>query len=312
VTDADIDNFFLKDQLIHASTTGFENPRFLCRPGDRFRQALGEGVDATHSGKKEHAMRDLDDNFVDDNENDEEDVLVDSYLNGAHMEIGAKNIKTTRQCLAPSLSTVESGASGLTSVLSTGSNVLMGSSGGGIVGTLSAHVGLTTALTHVGGVALQSMAIGAAPILGPVGIGFMLLEMGISGFSAAVTYKHISHLKKILIRHRDHTVLPGTEVAILYAIKKKNKKLLRKGLGVVPMVGSLGVSVYTLGRSIKKRYQGTRGDYRRMQARTLWANQLQGDHMAIAACKELLGKVYPKVREYADGFVLLKKKIRSM
>jgi hypothetical protein len=68
-----------------------------------------------------------------------------------------------------------------------------------------------------------------------------------------------------------------------------------------------------LGRTIKKKAQKTKGESRRLAAATLWENQLNGDPMAIAACEELLGEAtYFKIRNYVDGCLVLKKKMRSL
>jgi hypothetical protein len=252
-------------------------------------------------------QEDIEDDSV---ELDEEDQFVDAYM--TNFNHGAGKIKSGGQTARSVFGAMETIGSLGTSVVSTSANMLLGSSGG-VVGTIAGYSGLAGTIVNAAPI-LQALAVSGAPILGPVGIGFMLLEMGMSGWSTAVTYNHIKKLNKITMDYSGRPgVLPSTHGAIQYAVKKKNKKLHRKGLGILPAVGSLVNTVYTIGRTIKKKRRGDKGEIRRFQAKTLWDNQLGGDPMAIAACQELLGKkVFKQVQMYADGFVLLKKKLRSL
>jgi hypothetical protein len=166
---------------------------------------------------------------------------------------------------------------------------------------------LTGTVAPVAGAALSA----AAPVLGPIGIALMIADIGLSAFSAAKTYAHICALEAILeVYNSDRRVLPGTIDAIVFATQKKNKKLKRKGVGCIPVLGSICNTVYTLGRRITKK---DRGVERRRQAQTLWENMLRGDPAARAACRELLGeKTFTKIQIYADGHVVLKKKMKSL
>ncbi len=151
-----------------------------------------------------------------------------------------------------------------------------------------------------------------AAVTGPVGLALALVESAFSAASAVSTYGHIKNLEKILVA-LGPGAMPGTCDAILFCCKKKNKKLKRKGLGCIPVFGSICNSVYTLGRTIQKSYQGTKGKERRKQASTLWVNTLNGDKCAIAACKEILGvKVYDLIKGCSDGDLVLKKKMKSL
>ncbi len=163
--------------------------------------------------------------------------------------------------------------------------------------------------------ATTGVSAALAPVVavtGPIGLALSLVESSFSAYSAVKTYKHINNLEKILLT-KSSVAKPGTAEAIMFTIKKKNKKLKRKGLGCVPVFGSLCNTVYTAGRSMKKRWRGTRGTERRQQASILWQNTLIGDQCAIAACQELLGlKVYNMIAGLADGHLVLKKKLRSL
>jgi hypothetical protein len=174
---------------------------------------------------------------------------------------------------------------------------------------------ITGALAPAAGAAMAP----AAAVLGPVGIALMVADIGLSAFSAAKTYAHICALEEILDKYEygfgrsERKVLAGTIDAILFTAKKKNKKLKRKGFGCIPILGSIGNTVYTLGRTIYKRVKGTRGVERRKQAEILWTNMLKGDPCATEACLELLGtKTFFKIRKYSDGWVVLKKKMKSL
>ena len=152
----------------------------------------------------------------------------------------------------------------------------------------------------------------AATVAGPVGLAFALIDSTRSAVSAVKTYRHVSALQKILTLH-EATALPGTTEAILFSIKKKNKKLKRTGAGCVPVFGSICNSVYTAGRTIKKKVQGTKGHERRAHAETLWKNCQFGDLCAREACLELLGqKVFGLIDGYDDGHLVLKKKMKSL
>lgn len=180
------------------------------------------------------------------------------------------------------------------------------------------HTARVANLVQTGGlttVAATGTSAALAPVVavtGPIGIALSLVESGFSAYSAVKTYKHIKHLERILDTKKE-LAKPGTVEAIMFTIKKKNKKLKRKGIGCVPVFGSICNTVYTAGRSIKKRVTGTRGVERRQQASMLWQNTLIGDQCAIAACQELLGlKVYNLIDGMADGHLVLKKKLRSL
>ncbi len=152
----------------------------------------------------------------------------------------------------------------------------------------------------------------AAAVSGPVGLAFALIESTRSAVSAVKTYRHVNALEKILTE-LGHVAYGGTVEAILFSIKKKNKKLKRTGAGCVPILGSICNSVYTVGRTMKKRYKGTKGIERRAYAKTLWENCQALDPCAKAACIELLGtKVYGLIDGYDDGHLVLKKKMKSL
>lgn len=168
---------------------------------------------------------------------------------------------------------------------------------------------LTAAQTGVSGALAPVVAV-----TGPIGLALALIDSGFSGYSALKTYRHIKQLEHLLQNSGlASQAKPGTKEAIIFCCKKKNKKLKRKGLGCIPVLGSICNSAYTAGRSIYKRAKGTRGVERRQQASVLWQNTLLGDPLAIAACKEILGEnVYGMIQGLSDGHLVLKKKLRSL
>jgi len=150
----------------------------------------------------------------------------------------------------------------------------------------------TAANLGVLGAASSGVAGALAPVIavtGPIGYAFSLVDAGLSGYHE------------------------GTIESIAFCIKKKNKKLRRKAFGAVPVLGTIGNSVYSYGNALYKKSQGTRGVQRRQRASELWANAVAGDRCAIAACKELLGlKIYNLIEGMHDGHLVLKKKLRSI
>jgi hypothetical protein len=139
-------------------------------------------------------------------------------------------------------------------------------------------------------------------------------DIALSAVSAASTYAHMIALEEIVRHYKGRSgVRDSTLEAIAFTLNKKNKKLKRKGLGCIPILGSICNTVYTLGRSMQKRYQGTRGVERRAYAKTLWGNMLAGDPAASAAGDNLLGiKTFTRIRNCIDGDVVLKKKMKSL
>lgn len=147
---------------------------------------------------------------------------------------------------------------------------------------------------------------------GPIGIALAALNSGLSAYSAYKTYNHIYQLQEIL-RNHGAVAQPGTIEAIGFCIKKKNRKLKRKGLGCVPVAGSTPVTIHKFGRYIYKKYKGTLGVKRKQHASMLWQNTLIGDTCAIAACKELLGvSIYKRIEGLEDGHLVLKQKLKSV
>lgn len=160
----------------------------------------------------------------------------------------------------------------------------------------------------------QVAGVGLAvnPITTPVAAVLMTIDIGLSAWSAAKTYKHVKNLERILDRYSS-TMSTDTMFALFYVLGKKNKKMKRKGIGCIPVLGSLANTVYAGGRSIYKRAKGTRGKNRRANAETLWGEHVRGDAAATAACEELLGPdTFGKIRHCHDGHLVLEKKLRSM
>jgi hypothetical protein len=260
------------------------------------------GVVQCSGGRPQHVLnlrnQVLQDDFEEDEDEDEEDE-VDQPMQGPS---GAKSMATTNSGTAKSIAGPTRTVIGVgVSATNTVSSVLGGTGiAGGITGALSAG-------------AAAAMAP-AAMVLGPVGIAMAVADIALSAVSAASTYAHMIALEEIVRRYKGRSgVRDSTLEAIAFTLNKKNKKLKRKGLGCIPILGSICNTVYTLGRSMQKRYQGTRGVERRAYAKTLWGNMLAGDPAAIAACDNLLGiKTFTRIRNCIDGDVVLKKKMKSL
>ncbi|MBL8841691.1 MAG: hypothetical protein JNL90_09220 [Planctomycetes bacterium] len=231
--------------------------------------------------------------FADDDEDDDDDELL---------RFGAKQTANTASAQAKFIGTTGAAvAGGVTTVVGQVSNVARLVQTGSLLS--AASTGTSAALAPV------------VAVTGPIGIALSLVDSLLSGASAVSTYGHIKQLEKLLQAgvpgHRP--VLPGTREAIVFACKKKNKKLKRKGIGCIPVLGSICNTVYTIGRTIQKSRSGTKGVERRHHAKVLWANARCDDPLAIAACKELLGKkIYAMIEGMNDGDRVLKKKMKSL
>lgn len=96
----------------------------------------------------------------------------------------------------------------------------------------------------------------------------------------------IMHKNAANERHHDliaNQVLP-------YIISQKQAKKIKKGIGMVPAVGSGGVSAYSIYRNLKKRWDGTLGAKRNMEARWLAYHHMNSDCPLTAMIfDELLG-----------------------
>lgn len=228
--------------------------------------------------------------FEDDIEDDEEEPTS-----------GARNYPTTR-------SHKFKGAAG---VAKTGAEQLVARTGNvATVANLYQTGSLTT--TAAGGVSAALAPVVA--VTGPIGLALALIDSGLSARSAKKTYDHIKKLSSILPRCQlDEDVYQ----ALSFIIKKKNSKLQKKGFSVVPILGPLATSVLSGSRSAYKRYKGTRGVERRDAARTIWEASMDASSLdrtcAQKICSELLGeKIYFSIKDFSDGDVVLKKKIRSL
>jgi hypothetical protein len=148
-----------------------------------------------------------------------------------------------------------------------------------------------------------------------LGVGGVLAvtESVFSGRSCARTYSHFEALKRLLKYHRDWAKKEVVE-AVEYVLEKKRVKMGRKFLGVLPVAGSLGNSIYTLGRTIYKKSKNIKGVKREKYAKTLWGHQLNHtDTLASVVCRELLGgKTFDSIRGHKGGWRVLKKKMRSL
>ena len=242
----------------------------------------------------------FDDDDDDDDDNDEGAASAGSVANGA-----AATSNDARNGTAKKVGNIaRTVASGAVSGANTAFSVMGGT---GVAGSV------TGALSAVGAAAMAPAAL----ILGPAGIAFMIADLTLTFVSAAKTYAHIKELESILVYAEAGSgkLAPqdGTKDAIAFTLNKKNKKLKRKGVGCIPVLGSICNTVYTAGRSIQKRHDNSRGVLRRSHAEKLWENMLKKDRYAIAACSSLLGeRIFTKLRIYADGHKVLKKKMRSL
>ena len=270
--------------------------------------AVPKGVMQCSYGKPQNMkplpLRIRDDEFDDDDDDADDDdegaASADLVASGA-----AATSNDARNGTAKKVGNIaRTVASGAVSGANTAFSVMGGT---GVAGSV------TGALSAVGAAAMAPAAL----ILGPAGIAFMIADLTLTFVSAAKTYAHIKELESILVYAEAGSgkLAPqdGTKDAIAFTLNKKNKKLKRKGVGCIPVLGSICNTVYTAGRSIQKRHDNSRGVLRRSHAEKLWENMLKKDRYAIAACSSLLGeRIFTKLRIYADGHKVLKKKMRSL
>ena len=128
---------------------------------------------------------------------------------------------------------------------------------------------------------------------GPIGAGIATGAASLaSGYSCYKTHHHIKNLEVILAECKSgktyscecedsqnqhyHDALPKI---IEFIIEKKQKKRVQKGVGVVPVAGSLGTTAYQAARSAYKIAQGTRGVDRSEYAHML------GTHLVRSKCE---------------------------
>ncbi len=164
----------------------------------------------------------------------------------------------------------------------------------------------------LGASALSPAIAAAAPVLGPVGTALTIASSAQSLVASTKSYRHIAELEDILKKH-GNAAQDGTVAAIKYALVKKNLKMCRHGLGVVPVIGKLAINAYGFAKAIQKKAKKTKGVNRRLHAETLWSNQLNDDICAIKACKELLGaKTFNEIRNTLHGYQLLMLKLKSI
>jgi hypothetical protein len=139
-----------------------------------------------------------------------------------------------------------------------------------------------------------------------------LVQCGFSGYSYFKTRGHIIELMKLYDKF-EKEAKPEVAEAVLYVLQKKHRKSVRKFTGMVPMVGGLGNTLFTLGRTIQKKFiTKTKGVHREEHAKVLWKNK-GFDTLAHRACKELLGeKTYRKLRDNSLGWRYLMAKMKSL
>ncbi|MGB0670803.1 MAG: hypothetical protein ACPGNT_04855 [Rhodospirillales bacterium] len=138
------------------------------------------------------------------------------------------------------------------------------------------------------------------------------------------TVNHIRALELILgeILSDGDGALDGTQEAIEHAITKKTHKAVKRGLNIVPKVGSALTSVYGMGKWLYKKFKGTLGVHRQQSATILLLNSIQGDPYALKACVNLLGEdrfieIFNSARsgfsaEFDDAVEVLAEKFKSM
>lgn len=171
---------------------------------------------------------------------------------------------------------------------------------------VGSHVSTIAAAAGAGAGAFAPVAL----VAGPVGLVLMGISCANSAHSANKTYFHIKNLQRILQNADAAGAQQSTLESIGYTIAQKNRKLKRKGFGALPVLGAIGNTVYTAGRRMTKK---NRGVDRKHHAEVLWLNALGGDTFARMACEELLGKnVYNKIKDYDDGYEVLKFKMKSL
>lgn len=174
------------------------------------------------------------------------------------------------------------------------------------VAQVGGHASTIAAAAGAGAGALAPVTL----VAGPVGLVLMALSCAKSVHSANKTYFHIMNLQRIHQSAEAAGADQTTLDSIAYTIAQKNRKLKRKGFGAIPVLGAIGNTVYTAGRRMTKK---NRGVDRRHHAEVLWLNALGGEKFARMACEELLGKnTYAKIKDYDDGYEVLKFKLKSL
>jgi len=192
-----------------------------------------------------------------------------------------------------------------------------------VVGGILGGTGAFGVVSHgVGAAAAAGAAMAPAlAVLGPIGWALMAVDVALSAKSAASTYSHIKKLEVIhshwlamfRVNNLSNPPRASTLRASEWTLNQKNRKLKRKGLGCLPILGSTLNTVYTLGRTIQKRVMGTKGKDRHGHAVVLWQNMMANDPFAMEVCLELLGtRVFNSIRHYSDGHLVLKRSMRSL
>lgn len=167
----------------------------------------------------------------------------------------------------------------VSTLASTGISTLSNISGGGTLATI--------------GVGVSVVTIGAATGVGLVVGGFVL--MGVNSFvqakAARSSHKHkvaLGRLRndsesrvsncagldcRICDAHEHNEVL---DTVLPYVIEQKRKKSYRRGIGAIPII-SLGETVRSMGKKIKKKVTGTLGQDRETHAHTLAKHYITHD-----------------------------------
>jgi len=177
---------------------------------------------------------------------------------------------------------------------------------------INTGVSVASAFSGAAATALTPVAL----VLGPAALALAIADSIASGVSAAKTYCHIERLNEIYVRYRGvgDRMFASQDVlnALLFTLAKKNSKLKKKLIGVVPIAGGTVSSSWVIVRSLKKRWDGTIHVHRTRYAGILWAAMKAGDPCATEVCVELIGvKVLGTSKQYTDGWKVLYARMNS-
>lgn len=137
------------------------------------------------------------------------------------------------------------------------------------------------------------------------------------------TVGHIRALELILAdaRRENSGVLAGTIEAIEHCLTKKTHKAVKKGINLLPKIGSIFTMGFGAVKNLYKRAKGTLGKHRLESATVLLLNSVNGCPFALRACVNLLGderfiEIFNSARsgasdEFDDAVLVLAEKFKS-
>ena len=151
-------------------------------------------------------------------------------------------------------------------------------------------------------------AMTAVKYLVPVtAVPIKIAKASLAVVSLAKTIKHILNLKKLLAA----TKSPEVKSVLIYAIRQKSKKAVKKGLTSVG-AGALS-SAHSGIRGIYKKIKGTKGVERESYAKLLHGLAIKGDQEAGDVIRELVGteNMAAALENSSEGWGIVKSKLAS-